>query len=1032
MQIKERFQVNGKNCYKVLDDTGLEYELTFRGLYSSELLDEMKAAGYQVLDYYGHIVTPDGVSIEDIALSDCTLSVAEIDAMESMDDFAVTEAEATAYFTRETERTLVELHKPVEVKIKTREELIKYLVNYSLLIRNNLGDEDCLPLNSFVAPEALFTFEEIQTDNMVRYYMDIIAKRREFRTYAAYQKVVKFLQSQGLLGDQFTAADVKRAYLSWGICGVKSMFTRLEDKTGVKTTIFNHESDASYRGGRIHKNLMNKTGQVISLNGSVPAMLDTEEYDESDIQPVNHNKYLKLYRDSRTWVTEYQCVDCWEPFYRTRTLGNLIDDSGVSYKMYLDTDTLVVKTLSGNVIIQPYLTIKTYNKVKLPIDNILNEEDYREWCLCSAKAHDIVEQLTMYSDVDSTFDLLSSEGLNKRDIIQYTARRIQENPDLNAHFDNSLDLTSAEELYSGTIPEVYLKKYNPNDLPYDTRDELIDIMSDTKSELEAQCKYLIVDKSSVMAESESRDEIELRPVEQLEFARDVLAGCVNIDYLAKGKKEDQNIDYIQVVELLKLCYATFGSGKTLEDFLLHIMDDSDMLDWNTVFSKREFAYWGAIKDTAELNALRARECVSAIYVRHVFREKSREAVERQRHYAFDCVMLRLDSKKSNPSVAIQNELAEHIKEAVSRTNFDYRLKEALTIEAAHIALQIMFHAAFDPNFEATYTDVPGIIRVRVDHQLRAEKVSLLVDIPQELFNELFDTSNFKEEICTLSDWCRTSFSYGIPRMYCLNANITPWRVIPRDGADLKSYNFQVNYISQGVYDNNLPEHVRIRCDEIGGRVTTIQYRESLIKGMDHSVKYNEDNTEYYMQNSTFLENFDLYYTRFRIVDTAAKESGKLLYRMRNKSDTLFSMYADPTSADYQDPERDEVVDYSDEIVNAWYEDVDVISLSDRNAKSALVAGLNTVEKFDIDTEAFSDVIRWQGLLDNSFKLTNAAVTIIGTKVLIVTGKGSITRDLQSISLEDCEKLVEKGIFYRLSAREFLVKATIGDYKVGVR
>ena len=142
MQIKERFQVNGKNCYKVLDDTGLEYELTFRGLYSSELLDEMKAAGYQVLDYYGHIVTPDGVSIEDIALSDCTLSVAEIDAMESMDDFAVTEAEATAYFTRETERTLVELRKPAEVKIKTREELIKYLVNYSLLIRNNLGDED--------------------------------------------------------------------------------------------------------------------------------------------------------------------------------------------------------------------------------------------------------------------------------------------------------------------------------------------------------------------------------------------------------------------------------------------------------------------------------------------------------------------------------------------------------------------------------------------------------------------------------------------------------------------------------------------------------------------------------------------------------------------------------------------------------------------------------------------------------------------------------------------------------------------------
>lgn len=1032
MQIKERFQVNGKNCYKILDDTGLECELTFRGLYSPELLDQMKEAGYQILDYYGHIVTPDGISIEDIALSDCTLSVAEIDAMESMDDFAVTEAEATAYFTRETERVLVELHEPVNARIKTREELIKYLINYSLLLRNNLGDEDCLPLNSFVAPEALFTLEEIQTDSIIRYYMDIIAKRREFRTYAAYQRVIKFLQNQGLLGEQFTAADVKRAYLSWGICGVKSMFTRLEDKTGVKTNIFNHENDASYRGGRIHKNLMNKTGQVLSLSGSVPAMLDTEDYDESDIQPVNHNKYLKLYRDSRKWVTEYQCVECWEPFYRTRTLGNLIDDSGVSYKMYLDTDTLVVRTLSGNVLIQPYLTIKTYNNVKLPIDSILSEEDYREWCLCSAKAHDIVEQITMHSDVDNTYDLLSSEGLNKRDIIQYMARRIQENPELNTHFDSSLDLTSAEELYSGTIPEVYLKKYNPNDLPYDTRDELIDIMSDTKSELEAQCKYLIVDKSSILAESASRDEIALRPVEQLEFARDVLAGGINIDYLAQGKKEDQNIDYIQVIELLKLCYATFGNGKTLEDFLLHIMDDSDMLDWNTVFSKREHAYWGAVRDTAELNALRAKECVSAIYIKHVFREKSREAAERQRHYAFDCIMLRLDSKKSNASVAIQNELAEHIKEAVRKTDLNYKLKDALVIEAAHIALQIMFHAPYDPNFEATSTNIPGIVRVKVDHQIRAEKVSLMVDIPQTLFGELFDTSNFTEEVCTLSDWCRMSFSYGMPRMYCLNANITPWRVTPRDGADLKSYNFQVNYMSQVAYDSSMPEYARTQCNEIGGKVTTIQKRESLIKGMDYGVKYNETNVDYYLQNATFLENFDLYYERFRIIDKAAKADGKLLYRMRNKSDTLFSVYADPASADYQDPERDEIVDYSDEIVNTWYESVDVISLSDRGGKAALVAGLNTIEKFDIDTEAFSDVIRWQGLLDNSFKLANAVVTIMGTKVLIVTSKGSVTRDLQSISLEDCEKLVEKGIFYRLSAREFLVKATIGNYKVGVR
>lgn len=37
--------------------------------------------------------------------------------------------------------------------------------------------------------------------------------------------------------------------------------------------------------------------------------------------------------------------------------------------------------------------------------------------------------------------------------------------------------------------------------------------------------------------------------------------------------------------------------------------------------------------------------------------------------------------------------------------------------------------------------------------------------------------------------------------------------------------------------------------KLAGRVTTIQKHESLIKGMDYYVKYDEDNIEHYMQNA---------------------------------------------------------------------------------------------------------------------------------------------------------------------------------------
>lgn len=1033
MQIKERFQCDGKNCYKIEDNTGMETFLTYRGLYAVEYLDQMKADGYKILDYHGHIVTPEGMSIEDIALSDNTLSVAEIDAMEGLDDFAVSESEATSYFSRDFKQVVVELRQS-ENKIKTREELIKYLINYNKAIRNNLAIEDCLPLNSFVSQDALFTLEEIQTDSQVSYYMDIVAKRRELRSYEAYKKLIRFLQDEGVLGENYTADDVKRAYLSWGVCGVKSMFTKLEDKAGIKTNIFMHGNDASYKGGRMHKNLLCPTGEIISLSGKVPAMLTDEECNESEIQPAEYRQYLVNYRDSNKWTTNYKCIECWEPNYRTRTVGSMIDDSGVSYTMLLDTDTIVIRTNSGNVIIQPYLKIKTYNEVKLPIDYILTEKEYDDWCKCSAKAHDIVESKTLHSDVESTYELLSKEGLPDKDIIQYMARRINENPDLNNLFDATLDLSSAEELYSGEIPQHYIKKYNPNDLPYDTRNELIDIMIETKADLEAQNKYLVIDETSAIAKFQSQEEAKLRPVEQLEFARDVLNGRVNIDHLARGKQLDGNVEYIQLVEFLKLCYNVFGNGKSLDEFLLHITESKDDIDLDTVFTVRDSAYWGAVRDTAELNAMRARECVNAIYVDHVYREISREPAEKQRHYAFDCISLKLDSKKTNISVKLQNKLTEIITEAVKKMPIHYILKEALCTEANHIALKLMFRAAYDNTLEVVQnTSDSNMVDIKFKHKIREEVVDFNLAVSRDVFMEMLSKVNYSVEYCKLSDWCRFSFLYGAPKLYCLNANITPWEVIPKEGVLLKSYNFPINYISEKVYNESIPEAVRLACNEVEGKVSVLRKNPMLIRDDPAAldVVYTLENSEMYLQNMNFAESMDKYYDRFILSDREAKKNGKLVYKIRNKSDIFFKSYANNYSSKYISDDEDVYIDFSEDLSRAWFSSVDVLELGQSIKTNQIEMGKNRIDRFDINTEAFTDVLRWPELLKGSFNLKDTVVVAMGTKVMIVTQKGSLTRDLQSISIEDCQALVEKGIFYQLSAREFLVRTTSYDFKVEV-
>lgn len=103
-------------------------------------------------------------------------------------------------------------------RYNTREEFLAYLNG----LKNGVADEDFMPLNCMVAPNARFSLEEFARPEN-RPYTQVIALRRNF-SYTRYTKLVEFLHKHGL-PEQFNSRDFLQAYHQWGVDGLQFAMT---------------------------------------------------------------------------------------------------------------------------------------------------------------------------------------------------------------------------------------------------------------------------------------------------------------------------------------------------------------------------------------------------------------------------------------------------------------------------------------------------------------------------------------------------------------------------------------------------------------------------------------------------------------------------------------------------------------------------------------------------------------------------------------------------------------------------------------
>lgn len=1041
MKVLSKFKLGESVGYMIEEAEGMSYGVTLRGLYDENILQGLTESGYKVMDYHGNIITPDGISIADLIEEDCAANEAEIQMMMDMEEYVLSEEEATKYFCRDVDIPEIEFRQP-KVEISTREELIEYLNRWESLNRVPTTVPDIRPLNSFVAKEALFTLDEYVKDDSVKRLFRIIESRRCMRSLADYKRLVQYLQNEGVLGAEFNADELKEAYLSWGICGLKTAVTEKKVELGVAASIYDlSESLAAVTksAGRVQSlGLMDRDGTIFTTAGSIN-LKNSECFSEEKIYPLVENSYWDLLRTTEKWTTEYMPIEVFIPEKFNRTYMRLLED-GITFRAKFDISRMVIMDLRHTVLAQSFLTIKCADSSEISIEFAMQDDTFLRFNLARAKARDLIAVRTVPVPVDNSYDLYINEGVTPENAVNYIAKRMLTEPPVNLQLDDGINYADAAELYRTGPDKQLIKKYNPNDMDYSNIDELIDIMLNTREEMIADNTYLQISKDALGAyAAQVKEEIQTRPLEKLEFVKLTRQGEVAVGQLGQGQRDDGHVA-VDSIAMVLLVACDLANNNIPMDFakFCSVMQDIEsrgIFDVNVLIKERNNAYRGYLRDRARLNADRATQCARAVYITKVYREAANTDVADQRHYAFECVSLDIQDKKRSPIVAAQNTIANAIITSSIECGLGYFQKDVIRIEAPSLALKLMFAMAFKRVKvinEGTTVVIEENVMVGVD-----DYVTLKIRIPSEVYNLVVNPNIYRiNQICTLTDWCELEMTRQAWNLYCLNANITPWHVQPKDGVTIPVYSFGINYIYQDTVKGFSAEFQTRVANEKSkvNEFAKFGVSNALLKSdvTDIVMEYTERTIDAVLDPNND-ETIDNYYTRFMMHNKAARERGEYLKHMRLRSDVVYANWADEWAEQVNiDKDADVYAELVDVACATKWITATKPEILTSDAKARSLSTNNDLESFKILEKTYEDYCSWLPVVRGEVKPSTINVVVGSSLMCIMPDKSRVIYNLYEMNLSQANKLAQGGVFYQLGARDFLIITVAGKFHLKIK
>ncbi|MBR1443276.1 MAG: hypothetical protein IJ583_07060, partial [Firmicutes bacterium] len=257
---------------------------------------------------------------------------------------------------------------PIEILIKTRDELFKFAYDYV-----SYPDDDIrsfMPVNSFTAPEALFDEDEYMTQEA-----QAVIRRLEEKQIYSFEKFIKLI-SAVKEKEMLAAIDVVEAFYAWGITGLRSVICE-KDRIEIQRPVTLAADDNS-------KSCFEKTDYTfMDRNGDIyKEMPENWRFSNSSEELKMKSSNLK---DGRTWAV-------------LKIITN-VSETAIEYRLeklkILLSPTKYLATVGGFQSLHNTIKVLSPNYTFLPYDY---------WAIDNSET---VEKLLQYVQIKSLVDYIN-------------------------------------------------------------------------------------------------------------------------------------------------------------------------------------------------------------------------------------------------------------------------------------------------------------------------------------------------------------------------------------------------------------------------------------------------------------------------------------------------------------------------------------------------------------------------------------------------------------------------------------------------
>lgn len=596
MNIKSLIKKHGELFGVMIEDNGEDYPILLRALHVPMFFDELQRSGWEL-----HSL-PFGFKKGDMSFETLP-SITHIEAgIDSEKEQFLMDTTIGMYKEVDLKAKMVKQpatylqFKESTRAVKTRDELLRFLDT------NREGELDIdvpltyMPLNSFVAVEALFSPEEYFSEENSM-YRKLIEDRRSL-SLKSFIRLAKSLVKMGL-PETYSAKDLIDFYFSWGICGinVKPFDKKVEDRNVLLGAPIHslREEEIPY--------IMEGTLTYMSTAGEVyrPATCQGPGYKPGMSELEMETKRREL----NTYGYEYVAPILLKAIASNQITTYMSDNMTIQYD-----ENQILFSIDGRVITTHTLRATSpedpAKKLSPRFYNIIDPDKQNEMFVNSylnAVARELINRTITYVNVSSYKAILASGGGRAS-----AFSKILNNPDFGK--DAAESLLGEDDEMSGTRM---------------SNDELMrQLTGNIHNFLRGD-----IDKTHKL-----HDDLE-------SMVSSIMEGHINIDSTFAGGKMDQLASMGDVVETLKIAYKYLGIS--LEDISKAVMDvtkDTKFFDLKgkdksvriNLFS-RDAKKNGYIADFNEYKVAAAKEAMWYHYVQEVYRELGPKGNPRPKHIA---------------------------------------------------------------------------------------------------------------------------------------------------------------------------------------------------------------------------------------------------------------------------------------------------------------------------------------------------------------------------------------------------------------